>query len=511
MVSPKAKKFIFGGAIFGMLFGAPSCDRDSDENSDKKSNKTEMLANINKDKPDVNNKYKIETRADFDALYNAAEPFIFAAMIPTENWREDFHNDRQKANATPNSVGVGLYYVGVKDNNLDFSSKKWKKTKTYVINYQNSHNGKNPPNLKPYQLYEGTRGWFKDMDAGRHLNELFNHLKGARLSIHEFAAIASIYYNDEVIGKDVCDYVVKNYQKPKKCAQYIIGTATKMNGIKPRRVHEVLIYLNHDNYCSNVFDLEVDGYLSTSVSGLRRQYNELRNGITEANLDSAANAIYNRVVKNGRPIRYYVKKLNSEQQDAVLAFAGRTAKSIEMEKRGKLYELALEKYGAEDYAIALKLFQKIVAENGNSADLYNDIAITYYHLGMYDECIAQSQKVLETDETGEYMFAKYHIGLAQWALKNYDSAIKSFNEAIGYAKDFGDAERQKVYESKLNKCKKERDAAKTTSAKNAKKVTAKKQNTAKNNLKKGTQKIHAMTQLDKQHRMPGPLKGKQYA
>lgn len=191
MVSPRAKKFILGSAVLGMLFGTPSCADNENNGKDKKSPKTEVPAKKKKQKPGFSKKYKIKTRADFDQLYADAEPFIFASMIPTENWRTDFHNDRQKSNAVPNSVGVGLFYVGVKNGALDFNSPTWKKTKSYVISYRRSHNGKNPPSLKPYQLYEGTRGWFKNMDSGRHLNELFSHLKGAELTINEFAAIVT--------------------------------------------------------------------------------------------------------------------------------------------------------------------------------------------------------------------------------------------------------------------------------------------------------------------------------
>ena len=514
MVSPKTKKFIFGSAIFGMLFGTPSCSNGQNKNQGKKVQKTEVPAKSKNQKPSFNQKYKIETRADFDALYNVAEPFIFAIMIPTENWRLDFHNDRQRKNATANSVGVGLYYVGVKNGKLDFSSKTWKKTKSYVISYQNSHEGKNPPNLKPYQLYDGTSGWFKNMDTGRHLKELFEHIKGAKLTINEFAAIASIYYNDEVIGKSICDYVKSNYDNPKKCAQYIIKTAAKLNGIKPRRVHEVLLYLNHDGYCTNVFSLEVDGHLGTSVSGLDQHYEALQNGITDTKLNLAASAIYTRVVKNGHPIRYYIQK-DTQHQSAILTFmTEQTIQTVKMDERGEMYESALAKYNAKDYSGALALFQQIVAKDGNSADLYNDMAITYYHLGQYTQCIEQCKKTLKTGDREKYMYATYNAGLAYWALKNYDSAIKNFNAAIKYSKEFGETDNQKIYESKLAKCKAEQNSIKSaTNKSNGAKKTAP-QNTKKNqkNLKNGTRKVHAMTKnVEQDRKVPNYWDRKQYS
>ena len=181
---------LFSGIALLTNAGCKNRDKTTDDNDE---DETELV--IEKQTDRFAKKYKIDTRADFDTLYNDAKPFIFASLISTENWRTDFHNDKQKTNALPNSVGVGLYYLGVdKNGKLDFNvTGNWKMTKDYVSAYRASHKGANPPALTQDQLYEGSIAWFQNMEHGRHLKELFNHLQGAELTINEFAAIASVY------------------------------------------------------------------------------------------------------------------------------------------------------------------------------------------------------------------------------------------------------------------------------------------------------------------------------
>lgn len=449
------KKNLFGVMLLGGLaLGGAGC-KNQDENSNQEDEVSTEVVVEKTSKFDK--KYKIDTRANFDLLYNKAKPFIFASMISTENWRQDFHNDRQRSDKPANSVGVGLYWLGVnKNGKLDFNfNGNWTKTREYVQSYKESHNNANPRNLTPDELYAGSIGWFENMENGRHLNELFNHLKGAELTINQFAAIASVYYNDEAIGRKLCDEIKDNYGDAKKCASKILNTQIKMNGIEPRRVHEALVYLNYDNYCLDLFELEVDGHLGTSVAAGASYYHTLATskGLTNNNLSAAKNAICTYVVKNGHPIKYYVSKLSTGNKNAVLAFCSSTKTSIEMENRNNLYELAQSRYNSGDYSGAMDLYQQIVAQNGNSADLYNDMAITFYHLGHHTECIELCRKVLAMGEREKYMFATYNAGLAYWALGDYDNAIKNFEKSIEHSDNYCNGFNKNIYESKLQQCK----------------------------------------------------------
>ena len=475
------KKILFGTTLIcGLALSGAGC-KSRDKNSDDEHKDKIELASI-KAKAKFEKKYKIESRADFDTLYNDAKPFIFASMISTENWRTDFHNDKQKTNAVPNSVGVGLYYLGVnKNGKLDFNVKgDWKKTREYVVTYRKSHNGANPPALKPDQLYAGTQCWFKNMENGRHLRELYQHLQGSELTINEFAAIASVYYNDNAIGRKLCDSIKTNYDDARKCAHAILNTEIKMSGIDQRRVHEAMVYLNYDNYCLDLFELEVDGYLGTSIGAGKPYFNTLKakNGLTDANLSAVKKAICEYVVKNGHPIKYYISKLSEANKSAVLMFSSPTETSVQMDNRNQLYESAQAKYNAQDYKGALDLYQQVIAQNGTSADLYNDVAITYYHLGQYAECIDACRKVLAMGAQDKYRCATYNAGLAYWAMGKYDDAIKNFQKSIEHTDRYNNGECRDVYENKLQECIKARKNAQQK----AKKAVA--ETSVKNNMNK---------------------------
>lgn len=497
------KKNLFGIMLLGGLaLGGAGCKNQEENSNQEDEASTEAI--IKKIASKFDKKYKIDTRADFDVLYNEAKPFIFASMISTENWRQDFHNDKQRSDKPANSVGVGLYWLGVNENGqLDFNFKgNWTKTREYVQSYKKAHNNANPRNLTPDEIYAGSIGWFENMEKGRHLKELFNHLKGAELTINEFAAIASVYYNDEAIGRKLCDDIKDNYADAKKCAHQILNTQIKMSGIEPRRVHEVLVYLNYDNYCLDLFELEVDGHLGTSTAAGAPYYHTLaaQKGLTNTNLSEAKNAICTYVVKNGHPIKYYVSKLSSGNKNAVLAFCSSTQTSIEMEKRNNLYELAQSRYDSKDYSGAMDLYQQIVAQNGNSADLYNDMAITCYHLGRHTECIEFCRKVLAMGEREKYMFATYNAGLAYWALGDYDNAIKNFEKSIEHSNNFCGGFNKNIYESKLQQCKYDKAKVQNKSKKTAMEIGG------RGNINR----IYELMRQDKKHALRS-IAEKQYA
>jgi len=496
------KKILLGTVLVGGLaLGGAGCKNRDKNSDDKEENKTELAAEQITAK--FAKKYKIESRADFDVLYNDAKPFIFASMISPENWRTDFHNDKQKKNSVANSAGVGLFYVGVDSNgNINFNSKNWIPTRDYVIGYRKKHKNADPAPLNANQIYAGSIGWFENMDNGGHLKQLFKHLNGAELTINEFAAIASVFYNDPAIGKQVCDFVKNNHSDSKKCVNFILNTEIKMSGIEPRRVHEALVYLNYDNYCLDLFELEVDGHLGTSIGAGKAYFNTLKakNGLTDANLAAAKKAICEYVVKNGHPIKYYISQLNNADKTAVLAFSSPTKTSVQMDSRNQLYESAQAKYDSADYAGALRLFQLVVAENGTSADLYNDMAITYYHLGLYTECIDACRKVLAIGERDKYKSATYNAGLAYWAMGKYDDAIKNFTKAIEYTNKYNNGECRETYENKLKQCTNERNSAQKKSKKMAAELGA-----------RGTiMKIQTLLQNDKTRNM-NQISQRQYA
>ena len=103
--------------------------------------------------------------------------------------------------------------------------------------------------------------WYKTRDSGRIIKRMADLLTGCELTPNEIAAIASVYYNDEFSGRELCKFVKKNYKNKIACAQFISDLLPKNSsyneGIQKRLIHEALYFLNHNNYCSKVLDFNV--------------------------------------------------------------------------------------------------------------------------------------------------------------------------------------------------------------------------------------------------------------
>lgn len=504
-----------------LLMGSPSAQAGNNTPAkDKKQYKTEVPATKPEDKTTAttaqsksvfDKKYKIGSRAEFDKLWKDAKPFVFAAMISTENWRVDFYWDGN-SEGVKNTVGVGSYYISVNSKgNLDFSASGTKmiKTSKYVKDYRNKHKGADPKDLTPDQLYLAYGQWFNRVvarkEAGKdeyHLDILYKLLKGSELRINEFAALVSVYYNSPATGSKLCKYIKQNYKSPRKCALEVLKAKPRDEGIKSRRVHETLLYLNHDNYCSEMFDkLKIDGKTGTSITGLQDYRTKLMSvkGFTNKNLDDAKKAIFNKKVQTtygknkkvryGKPIRSFINTMSPKYSGPILAFANQkssNSKSSATNTTGGflvLYQQAGQKYHKGEYGGALELYKQALDEGGLFDDnLYNDMAMCCFHMKQYKKCIEYCKKTLNSGRRKAYMSATYNAGMAYWKLSDYDGAIRNFEAAIKYAKEFKDAKRQEIYQKKLSECTYERGTKKiqqTNSQKNAQKAYSNQQN-AKN-------------------------------
>lgn len=90
-------------------------------------------------------------------------------------------------------------------------------------------------------------------------------------------------------------------------------------------------------------------------------------------------------------------------------------------------------------------FQKIIDGGHDGPDLHNDLAITYYHLGQYQNCIDESVKVLKSGETELFSAANFNAAKAYEALGNIDRAIINYKAGIQNGGD------QKLFQSQINR------------------------------------------------------------
>lgn len=448
---------------------------------------TELTISKKSQKNILKKTYKITDRETFNQLWNDAKPLCVPVLILSENWRLDFHHDRG-AKATPNSVCAGLYYY---PKNGNFNSKTWITTRQYCINYQNSHKGKLPKNCTPQNIRDGVYGWGESMENGRHLNKLYNVLVGCELTINEFAAIYSHYFHTGNLNTATKIASIKQNKKIKDKslagAKALLDTdQPTLPGQKSRFMHEALVFMNTDDYCHDLFSLCVDCHLGTSINACPSEYNNIKGGkLTHDRAQIIKDKICNYTVKGGKQIKYLCNQIND---DNIMVFCITTQHSKQIDERNDIYRNAMIAYNNQDYKTAKKLFIQVMEKHGEGPDLWNDMAITYYNLGDYENCIEMCRRVLHSDKNTEYAKACFNAGKAYEALGNYTKAMQNYKAALNYYNKYGIAGKDAsidyadIYRTSINRVKKQIPQAKQTSQQKHK--ATKKQTTKKGGKKK---------------------------
>ena len=395
-------------------------------------------------------KHKISDRESFDKLFDDAFPMIVTSMLPTECMVLEPYSDNGKCS---NTIGVGSYWYPAGANP---DTALWVLAAKYFIDKQDIV-------ISGDHAIDLIKGWVKSREGGRVYDRLYKNLKNAEINVHEFAAIFGVAYNNEANGAALCKFVQKHHDNPMKCAQKIISFRCNKKfekGIAKRHLHEAYLYLNLDNYAMKIYDTKyLEGvnslgnhYITTSVTQLSEE--DIDAGKTAINsgdeqkIIEEQNKIINYVKKGAITIsEVLIKNLSTEyvnklQEYNVLHLLDGTisydasnkflSADDEYKKALSHYEEAreLEKKGdrkaREEYAKALSGFQILQEKGIHGADLNNDIAITYYHLGDYKKCIEESKKVIKTGENEAFAAAYYNMGLAYRELNNPTEAEKCF-------------------------------------------------------------------------------------
>lgn len=380
----------------------------------------------------LNRKYKIADRASFEQLYRDALPLIQLSMFSTEVLVKEAYADASGRPA--NTRGLGSYYVPA---NGDPKSSEWILTSKYIKLHPEDKE------ISGDDALALSDGWFSTREGGRILRTMFKKLKGCELTINEFAAIATCYYNSEKRGKQFCEFVHDNYKDSVKCAAWLIPEKgiEGFGGIAKRATHEACMYLNINNYVSQIGDqrvapIEGTSMYKTSVTQLPEAKcleagAALRDGNTKK-LTELANNINRYVCKGGKSVTQIVNDNISikDYRGELLKF---TDQSIDFLKQmaDRQYAAAMEEYNNGNYEKALAGFQSVIKNGFDGADLHNDLAITYYHLGRYEECLQECHYILhETGETSEYAHAAYNAGKAADALGQSERAYANYKVAL---------------------------------------------------------------------------------
>ncbi|EKE04395.1 MAG: hypothetical protein ACD_20C00084G0015 [uncultured bacterium] len=101
---------------------------------------------------------------------------------------------------------------------------------------------------------------------------------------------------------------------------------------------------------------------------------------------------------------------------------------IQEETTINLYEQAVARYNQGDYQSAIQDYKRIIAENGESADVYVSLGAAYQAINKIDEAISAYNKTLELDK--ENPAALYYLGTIYYSQKNYEKAYNVYQRAL---------------------------------------------------------------------------------
>lgn len=291
------------------------------------------------------------------------------------------------------------------------------------------------------EAYELMCGFFDSKEKGRLKNAIKSSLMGCELKICELDAIKSVMLNNEVNGIELCKFVKENYQDPVKCAAKIMEFTPKNaefnDGIAKRRVFEAAAYLNLGNINSRLPDF------------MQKKTGKVRSltAVTQLDPDACKNAFTALQQGNTKPLEALANQMcnfccrgqtlyeitEEHGIDKLWSTEARTIKLYDAMIGGSnavLYREAQKLCANQQYAEAGKVFQKLEENGACGADLYNDMAMTYYQLGDYPKTIACCKATLKTQETKAYAAANHIASMAYLKTGNLVKAAENAKLAI---------------------------------------------------------------------------------
>lgn len=446
----KFKRAISKVMVLGMMGGllATSVDAEAKPSGAAKNAKKAKTTAVTSAKKSVvtskstgfYNSVKINTQADLEKLFDRSLQIIYASLILEEVPMPYAYDDHGMYRGKKNTVGCGSTFAPESMADYNKRGVRW---------YKIHHNPKTFAKGKKYSSEDMLRliiGWGQYRTVSQHANnsakfiksstileKMFKQLKGASLRPNEFAALYCAVYNNETNITKLCPYIAKNYSNPIACANKIktwSGNTSANGGHASRCLFESLVYLNADGFCEKMLDLRTSSARRAScINSVKRCDRFTRDNyrnISKKILKKYSGYVYKEYETPRRLCKglgkYFVQKI------------GGTAPVDYLQQE---YLLACKTYDKKQYAKALNMFLALEKKGGTGVDLFNDIALTYFKLKDYDNCIEYSQKVLTTAETGCYAPACHNAAFAYEKKGDYKRAKINRERAIEYYEKYG--------------------------------------------------------------------------
>jgi hypothetical protein len=462
--------------------------------SSLKANATELKAKdrvemtTNKQKPTkdkISTPIQINTQKDIEQLFDYALPIIYSELCLEEVPMTHAYDDCGKFRGRPNTICAGSTTAPKKISD-------YKKTDAIWYSVYLNQNTFSKRTYTYEEMLQLIIGWAKyrtktqSPETGKIktqatvLSRMFVQLKGVSLTPNEFAAIFCAVYNNENNISDLLPKIKANIGDKIQCANLLRTwwrTKSHNPGHKPRCLFESFVFLNKDNFCGSMLNMQAKVYKNKkgkwkgasciNAEAIDKYCNQTLTARNCTNISNKCKSIYLGVLYNKGGVSP-AKTMNNLKKYFVNGttpvVVGNDTKLMDD------YLNAITLYNQGKYTQALKKFLEIQENGGTGADLLNDIALTCYKLKKYDKCIEVCKQVLKSAQHDEYAKATYNAGLAYEAkggyakaLNNYQAALKYFN-AYGIADADDAVDYESIYKQAIKRVQQNIKDSKTTSS-----------------------------------------------
>lgn len=457
IVAPsKAKRVVAGAAIVGglMLGGAGASHKREAKTEHKSIKQTEFVVKdslpqqkqtkVLQQKMDYS-PVQLNSLEDMYTLFDKSLNIIFAELVLEEVPMQIPYDDYGLYKGKKNTVGVGSTYTPLDINDYNNPEAKWyhiasnqkifaNKTVSYedmlklVIGWAK---------YKTYAQNPKTKQFVKSQTV---LERMFTKLKGCALTPNEFAAVFSAVYNNPRNLDKLCPIIRDNYKDKLKCANAIMfwdRNVASNSGLKDRCEFEANVFLNVDDFCEQMENFSTCPGRRSSCLGTKHVKRATLNKWNYKEWCEKTAAAYSNVVYTSVPGVTVGEICNNKDVKKHFTYVLEKKDNEQVKEVRNEYAKANEYLAKGNYEDALEQFLNMEQQGVYGTDLLNDIAATYAQLHQYDRSLEYFKKILETGETQAYSNACYKAGSVCEQAGNYKDAIKNYELAKKYYKDYG--------------------------------------------------------------------------
>jgi len=122
------------------------------------------------------------------------------------------------------------------------------------------------------------------------------------------------------------------------------------------------------------------------------------------------------------------RRRTEEREDAARAIH---LLDLDSQSRTEIYDRAIIAFRAGDFNVAAEMFENLIRRYPDNPLFRNDLSLTYYRLGRFDDALIQAREVVHRiGDRSQYGAAFFNAGRAHEQLGNIDRALANYRLAV---------------------------------------------------------------------------------